>query len=63
MTNEDILIWAKSIHYAHIDKSPDFRLSYGKAAWEKGVPELSEEQRAMLVKQIEEWEAALGKRG
>jgi hypothetical protein len=63
MTNEDILLWAKSIHYAHVDISPDFCLYYGKATWEKRVPELSEEQRTMLVEQIEKWEAALGKRG
>lgn len=63
MTNEEILSWAKSIYYAHIDIGPDFCLHYGKAAWEKQLPEFSEEQRVLLVRQIEEWETALAKIG
>jgi len=59
MTNEEILMWAKSIHYACVNITPDFCLHYGKATWEQRVPELSEEQRTMLVKQIEEWRTAL----
>lgn len=59
MTDKDILVWAKSIHYAHVAISPDFYLHYGKGTWEKRVPELSEEQRTMLMKHIEGWRSAL----
>lgn len=59
MTDEEILTWAKSISYAHVDIMPDFCLHYGRVTWEKRVPALSEEQRAMLVKRIEEWRITL----
>jgi len=61
MTNEEILAWAKSIYYARVDIGPDFCMHYGKATWEQRLPELSEEQRAMLVRQIEQWETSLAK--
>jgi hypothetical protein len=57
MTNEEVLIWARSIYYAHVDVGPDFCMYYGKARWEQQLAELSEEQRAMLVELIERWEA------
>jgi hypothetical protein len=61
MTDEEILAWAKSFSYAHVDIKPDFCMHYGKTTWEKRVPELPEEQRAMLVKQIGEWGTAPAK--
>ena len=56
MMNEDILAWAKSIYYARLDLE-DISLGYGRQKWEQQLPELSQEQRAMLVRQIEQWEA------
>lgn len=56
MTNEEVLTWARSIYYAHIDVGPDFCMYYGKARWEQRLTELSEEQKAMLVGHIERWE-------
>jgi len=56
MTNEEVLTWARSVHYAHVDVEPDFCMYYGKARWEQQLAELSEEQRATLVKHIERWE-------
>ncbi len=58
MTDEEILTWAKRIHYARVDIAPDFCMHYGKEKWEQRLLELSQEQRAMLVARIEEWEAA-----
>lgn len=55
MTNEQILAWARSISYAHLDLE-DISLGYGKQKWEQRLPELSQEQRAMLIRQIEQWE-------
>lgn len=57
MTNEEVLTWARSIYYAHVDVGPDFCMYYSKARWEQQLAELSEEQRAMLVEHIERWEA------
>jgi len=61
MTNEEILTWAKSIYYAGVDIGPDFCMHYSKEKWEEQLPELSEEQRAMLVSQIKQWETSLAK--
>lgn len=57
MTNEEVLTWARSIHYAHVDIGPNFCMYYGKARWEQQLIELSEEQRATLAEHIERWEA------
>ena len=61
MTTEEILDWAKRIHYAHVDIGPDFCMHYGKTSWEKQLSELSEEQRVVLMSQIEQWESSLAK--
>jgi len=63
MTTEEILDWAKRIHYAHVDIGPNFCMHYGKTSWEKRLSALSEEQKAMLIRRIEEWEAVLAKIG
>jgi hypothetical protein len=63
MTDEAILAWAKTIYYARVDIDAHFCMHYGKEKWEGQLPELSEEQRAMLVTRIEEWKAALAKMG
>jgi len=63
MTDEDILAWAKSISSARVDIDAHFCMHYDKEKWEGQLLELSEEQRAMLVTRIEEWEAALAKIG
>ena len=57
MTNEEVLIWARSVYYAHVDVGPDFCMYYGKAGWERQLAELSEEQRTILIEHIERWEA------
>ncbi len=56
MTSEEVLTWARSIYYAHVDVGPNFCMYYGKTRWEQQLAELSEEQKAMLVEHIEQWE-------
>jgi len=55
MTNTDILAFAESIHYAHLDVGPNFAISYGKEQWEEQLLLLSDWQRDLLIKRIECW--------
>jgi hypothetical protein len=59
MTDEEILAWAQRVYYARVDIDPDFCMHYGKEKWEERLPVLSQEQRAMLIERIEQWESAM----
>lgn len=56
MTNEQILDFAASMNYAHLVVDSSCHMRYGHAQWERGLLELSSEQREKLVARIEHWQ-------
>jgi len=61
MTNEQILQWAASINFAHINITPTCHIRYGRQQWETRLPELTAKQRMTLQGKIERCEARLSK--
>lgn len=55
MTNEQILEFAQSMNFAHLHIDSSCCMRYGRVRWERGLLELSEEQREKLVAKIEYW--------
>jgi hypothetical protein len=56
MTNEQILEFVASMNYAHLVVDSSCHMRYGRERWERGVQELSVEQRSKLVSRIEHWQ-------
>ena len=56
MTNEEILAFAQSMNYAHLDIESGCCIRYGRERWEQRVPELTPEQRGKLIARIEHWQ-------
>ena len=61
MTNEEILAFAESMNYAHLDIDSSCRIRYGQARWEQRVTELTAGQREKLIARIEHWQAMLAR--
>ena len=61
MTNEEILAFAQSMNYAHLDIESGCCIRYGQARWEQRLSELTAEQREKLLARIEHWQAMLAR--
>jgi len=55
MTNKEILAFAQSMNYAHLDIESSCCIRYGRARWEQRLSELTAEQREKLIARIEHW--------
>jgi len=61
MTNEEILQFAASMNFAHLNIDSSCCIRYGRGHWEARVPMLTAEQKVALLARIEHWEAMLAR--